>query len=304
MNNMATLVLLLLATTWIAALIGAIMVVFFKKENKRFSSITLGFAAGIMLVAAFWHMMQESVYLAETYSHIPPAIVAVGGFLAGCLLILVLDKILNRIKRKREEVGGQTLRFKRSFMLAGSITLHKLPEGFAVGVLLGSLGSGFTTEALLLVVPVLLAIGLHNVPEGAVMAAAFKNEGMTRGKSFLFGQTAGFIEFLVGIAGFVLVFNVNEVLPYALAFAAGAMVWVAVHELIPEAQKTREKHPYTATAAIIAGIAVMLLLEIWLCTHDHSHHHHDHGHQHHHGHDHHIGSDYSHYHHGHDQGDD
>ena len=150
-------------------------------------------------------------------------------------------------------------------MLVLSITLHNIPEGLAVGVAFGALASGdYTTEALLGAVSVAIGIGLQNFPEGAAVSLPLRREGYSRKKSFLLGQSSGMVEPVAGVLGALLVVYVEPILPYALAFAAGAMILVAVHELIPECQRNQKSQPYTATMGIVLGFAVMMLLDVML----------------------------------------
>ena len=266
MNSTVLIILILIAVTWLASTVGSALVVFFKRENNQMSSTILGFAAGVMLVAAFWHLLHPAFDIAEQHTPFEPVVVVTGGFLLGCFIILLLDMCLNRVKKRREHTnGGQGLRFKQSFMLVGSISLHKLPEGFAVGVLLGALCDCHMDEQLLALLPVLVALALHNLPEAAAVSISFRKEGLSRTKSFFTGQVPGVSELLSGIAGFLVVTNIAGVMPYAMSFAAGAMVWVVVHEIIPECQKNRGKNPYLATIGIVVGLALMIAMDALFC---------------------------------------
>ena len=153
----------------------------------------------------------------------------------------------------------------RIAMLILSITLHNIPEGLAVGVAFGALqGDGYTTEALLGAISVAVGIGLQNFPEGAAVSVPLRREGYSRKKSFLFGQASGMVEPIAGVIGALLVVYVETILPYALSFAAGAMILVAVHELIPECQSNQAAQPYAATTGIVLGFATMMLLDVML----------------------------------------
>jgi len=259
MNYTLLIFLILLATTVGTTGIGAGLVAFFKKGNSQISRIILGFAAGIMLVASFLELLEPAIEIAEEYSTTPAWLVVTGGFLLGCFLILILDLIIGRIKNRNGNVSH-----KQSLMLATAISLHNIPEGFAIGVLLGALGNYFQMQELWAVIPILVAIGLHNLPEGTVVSVSFMKSGMSKMKSFLLGQVAGLVQFIFGIIGYFVVINVHSILPYAMSFAAGAMIWVAAHELIPESQENKKKHPYLATIGIIIGIAFMLILDMML----------------------------------------
>jgi len=285
MNNIAVVFIVSALALWAFSALGSALVVFFKKENFRLQYATIGFAAGVMIMVALLHLLLPAVGAAEHYSSLPTAIPVVGGFLAGCLAVYFLDKLIARAKSKRN--GAGEVKFKQSFMAMGVISVHKLPEGLAVGVLVGALGHHFQIEQIFALIPVIVAIGLHNLPEGTIVAVSFMKEGMSKPKSFLMGQIAGIVQVLTAVAGFMLVINVDRILPYALAIGAGAMLWVAVHELIPESLKIRGKHPYYATLGIIAGVLLMLSFEVAVPhdhSHGHGHHHHSHDHDHHHDH--------------------
>ena len=267
MNNIILIFAISALALWAFSAFGSALVVFFKKDNFRLQYATVGFAAGVMIVVAFWHLLFPAVKLAEHNSNLPAAIPSVGGFLIGCLAVFLLDKLIAYAKAKRGREGDT--RFKQSFMMMGVISVHKLPEGFAVGVLVGALGNYFQIEQVIALIPVIVAIGLHNLPEGTVVSVSFMKEGLSKPKSFFMGQLAGIIQVLAAVAGFALVINIEQIMPYALAIGAGAMLWVAVHELIPEALKIRDKYPYYATLGIFAGILLMLIFEA-VVPHDHA----------------------------------
>ncbi|MBQ1931138.1 MAG: ZIP family metal transporter, partial [Lachnospiraceae bacterium] len=158
-----------------------------------------------------------------------------------------------------------TERLNRIIMLILSITLHNIPEGLAVGVAFGLLnGTTYTTEALMGAVTIAIGIGLQNFPEGAAVSIPLRREGYSRKRSFLLGQASGMVEPIAGVLGALLVVYVETILPYALSFAAGAMILVAVHELIPECQRNQQDQPYFATMGIVVGFAVMMLLDVML----------------------------------------
>ena len=161
--------------------------------------------------------------------------------------------------------GQPNERLHRIIMLILSITLHNIPEGLAVGVAFGALqGSGYTQENLMGAISVAVGIGLQNFPEGAAVSVPLRREGYSRKKSFLFGQASGMVEPVAGVVGALLVVHVETILPYVLSFAAGAMILVAVHELIPECQQNQKDQPYFATMGIVLGFAVMMLLDVML----------------------------------------
>lgn len=176
------------------------------------------------------------------------------------------DKIVTFARRNADRTQGKpNERLNRIIMLVLSITLHNIPEGLAVGVAFGALQNGsFTTEGLMGAITIATGIGLQNFPEGAAVSVPLRREGYSRKKSFLLGQASGIVEPIAGVMGALLIVYVEAILPYALAFAAGAMILVAVHELIPECQQNQQELPYFATMGIILGFAVMMLLDVML----------------------------------------
>ena len=176
------------------------------------------------------------------------------------------DKAVGLARGRTERSDGDRgERLNRIIMLVLSITLHNIPEGLAVGVAFGALqGSSYTNEALMGAITIAVGIGLQNFPEGAAVSVPLRREGFSRKKSFLIGVASGFVEPIAGIIGALLVVYIQVILPYALAFAAGAMILVAVHELIPECQQNQSENPYLATMGIVGGFAIMMLLDVML----------------------------------------
>lgn len=261
-------VLALIATlgTWLVTALGAATVVFFKAPNQKVLNLFLGFAAGVMIAASFWSLLQPAIEQAELHSTIPAYMVATVGFLLGAVFMWFSDKIVTYTQnRTKITASNQNIRINRIILLTLSITLHNIPEGLAVGVAFGALATGHATEeALLGAISVAVGIGLQNFPEGAAVSLPLRREGFSRRKSFLLGQASAMVEPLAGVVGALLVVHIKSFLPYALAFAAGAMILVAVHELIPECQKNQQVQPYAATAGIILGFATMMLLDVML----------------------------------------
>ncbi len=267
----------LLATlgTWFITALGAATVVFFRSPSPKILNLMLGFASGVMIAASFWSLLQPAIERAEAAAAGPPAyLVATSGFLSGALFMWASDKIVtyarNRANGTIEPVASlrskhPNERFNRIIMLILSITLHNIPEGLAVGVAFGLLGgSSYTTEALMGAVIIAVGIGLQNFPEGAAVSIPLRREGYSRRRSFLLGQASGMVEPIAGVFGALLAVYVEAILPYALSFAAGAMILVAVHELIPECQQNQRDQPYFATMGIVTGFAVMMLLDVML----------------------------------------
>lgn len=245
--------------TWLVTALGAATVVFFSSPKARALDLMLGFSAGVMIAASFWSLLEPAIARAEELAGPPAWLVATVGFLTGALFLWGSDKLVSRALQ-RVETGGK----RRVILLVLSITLHNIPEGLAVGVAFGALQAGCTVEALMGAVSVAVGIGLQNFPEGAAVSVPLRREGCSRSRSFLIGQASAMVEPVAGVLGAWLVTYVQRLLPYALSFAAGAMILVAVHELIPECQKNREEQPYFATMGIILGFAVMMLLDVML----------------------------------------
>ena len=266
MNSAVWMALLATLGTWLVTAFGAATVVFFKTPNQKVLNLMLGFASGVMIAASFWSLLQPAIERAETTARLPAYVVATAGFLFGALFIWGSDKIISLTRRNlTKEQEKQNTRFGRIIMLILSITLHNIPEGLAVGIAFGVLQNGACdAEALMGAITVAIGIGLQNFPEGAAVSIPLRREGFSRKRSFFYGQASGMVEPIAGVIGALLVVYVESILPYALSFAAGAMVLVAVHELIPECQKNQEAHPYFATAGIVLGFAVMMLLDVML----------------------------------------
>lgn len=266
MNHFVIMALIATLGTWFVTALGAATVVFFTSPNPKGLNIMLGFASGVMIAASFWSLLQPAIARAEATSNLPAYLVATAGFLFGALFMWASDKVVSLARRKADIAEGKTNeRLHRIIMLILSITLHNIPEGLAVGVAFGALqGSGYRTEDLMGAVSVAVGIGLQNFPEGAAVSVPLRREGYSRRKSFLFGQASAMVEPIAGVLGALLVVYVETILPYALSFAAGAMILVAVHELIPECQKNQKAQPYLATMGIVLGFAVMMLLDVML----------------------------------------
>ena len=266
MNNVVILALFATLGTWFVTALGAATVIFFKKTNQKALNLMLGFAAGVMIAASFWSLLQPAIERAEIYLSVPAWLVVTLGFLSGAVFMWVYAKVLSRARRRADSAQLKSNeRTNRIIMLVLSITLHNIPEGLAVGVAFGALHSGnVSMEAIMGAVTIAVGIGLQNFPEGAAVSIPLRREGYSRGKSFLLGQASGMVEPIAGVIGALLVVYIQTILPFALAFAAGAMILVAVHELIPECQQNQKVHPYFATMGIVLGFAVMMLLDVML----------------------------------------
>jgi len=266
MNETLMVFLVLALGTWLAAAIGAALVFVIKKENAKLTKLILGFAAGVILVVSFTELIHPAIHRAEQFASLPAWIVVPGAFAFGFLCAFLLDRCISRMKSNETESGGY--KYKQGVVLLGALSVHGIPEGLALGVLLGALGRDFSIEGLIAFLPIAIAVGLHKLPEGTAISIAFQKDGMSKIKSFILGQASGFSGFLAGILGFAVALNVNAILPYAMAFAGGAMVWVAVHELIPESRKGEAQSPYLTTIGVFLGVMLMLFVDTTL--HNHS----------------------------------
>ena len=266
MNSLILMALLATLGTWFVTALGAATVIFFKSPNPKILNLMLGFASGVMIAASFWSLLQPAIEQAETMSALPPYLVATAGFLFGALFMWGSDKVVCFARGRADNVQGEPdERLNRIIMLVLSITLHNIPEGLAVGVAFGALQNGnYTTESLMGAITIAVGIGLQNFPEGAAVSVPLRREGFSRRKSFFLGQASAMVEPIAGVIGAWLVVYVQTVLPYALSFAAGAMILVAVHELIPECQRNQKNQPYFSTMGIVTGFAVMMLLDVML----------------------------------------
>ncbi|MBE7032102.1 MAG: ZIP family metal transporter [Ruminococcaceae bacterium] len=266
MDNFVLMALIATLGTWFLTALGAATVAFFKSPNPKILNLMLGFASGVMIAASFWSLLQPAIERAEAVSSLPAYFVATTGFLFGAVFMWVSDKTVSFARRNVNSSQGKSYeRLNRIIMLILSITLHNIPEGLAVGVAFGALQNvGFSTEGLMGAITIAIGIGLQNFPEGAAVSLPLRREGYSRKKSFFYGQASGMVEPIAGVIGALLVVYIEKILPYALSFAAGAMILVAVHELIPECQQNQEKQPYFSTSGIIAGFATMMLLDVML----------------------------------------
>lgn len=266
MSNLIILALIATLGTWSVNILGAATVGFFKKPNLKILNVMLGFASGVMIAASFWSLLQPAIERAEGNSGLPSYLVATLGFLMGALFMWVSDKAVSFARGRAELTGGnKSQRLNRIIMLVLSITLHNIPEGLAVGVAFGALQNGlYNNENLMGAITIAVGIGLQNFPEGAAVSVPLRREGFSRRKSFFIGVLSGMVEPISGVIGALLVVYIQTILPYALAFAAGAMILVAVHELIPECQQNQSENPYLATMGIVGGFALMMLMDVML----------------------------------------
>jgi ZIP family zinc transporter len=249
--------------TWFVTALGAGLVFFFKSIRRRILDSMLGFAAGVMIAASFWSLLAPAIEMAEDFP-LPAWIPATVGFLLGGAFLWIVDKTLPHLHMglPMEEAEGIKTSWQRSILLVLAITLHNIPEGLAVGVAFGALSAGLSSATLAGAVALTLGIGIQNFPEGAAVSVPLRREGMSRLKSFWYGQLSGVVEPIASVFGAAAVIVMRPILPYALAFAAGAMIYVVVEELIPEAQMEHDTH--AATIGAMLGFAVMMMLDVAL----------------------------------------
>jgi len=265
LSNLDPIVQAALATcfTWFLTALGASAVFLFKSINRQVLDGMLGFAAGVMIAASYWSLLAPAIEMTEEAGGIPwvPAVV---GFLLGGAFLWGVDKILPHlhIGYPMEEAEGLPTSWRRSVLLVLAITLHNFPEGLAVGVAFGAVAAGLPSATLPGAVALALGIGLQNFPEGMAVSVPLRREGMSRLKSFWYGQLSGSVEPIAGVLGAAAVLLITPILPYALAFAAGAMIYVVVEELIPESQL--ESITDVATVGAMLGFAVMMTMDVAL----------------------------------------
>lgn len=242
--------------TWFITSLGAAVVFFFKNVNKNILDAMLGSAAGVMIAAAFFSLLNPSLSLAEELKMIP-WLVAFAGFFAGGLLLFIGDKIFPKLIKKAGNNSG-----KRALMLVLSITLHNIPEGLAIGVAFGSIAYGIEGATALSALLLAIGIGIQNFPEGTAVSLPLRREGFSQKKAFLIGCMTGIVEPISGVLGALLVLKVRSILPFLLAFAAGAMIYVVVEELIPESQSNKCKD--LMALFTIFGFSIMMILDVAL----------------------------------------
>ena len=249
--------------TWGLTALGSAMVFFFKTINKKILNSMLGFAAGVMIAASFWSLLKPAIEMAEE-SGLTPWLPAVIGFLAGGAFLFLIDKILPHLHMSLsvDKAEGIKTQWQRSVLLVLAITLHNIPEGLAVGVAFGALANNPDAGMLAGAVALAIGIGLQNFPEGAAVSIPLRREGFSRLKAFNYGQLSGIVEPIAGVLGAYLVLTITPLLPYALSFAAGAMIFVVVEELIPESQTGNETD--LSTIGAMLGFATMMLLDVAL----------------------------------------
>ena len=249
--------------TWFLTALGASLVFFTKDVSQKLLDGLLGVASGVMIAASYWSLLAPAIELSHDLN-VPIWFPAVVGFLLGGVFLFLVDKLLPHLHMgmDRDEAEGIKSSWQRSVLLITAITLHNIPEGLAVGVAFGAAASGVEGAGIASAVALALGIGIQNFPEGLAVSAPLRREGWPRGKAFFYGQFSGMVEPLAGVAGAALTVLMRPILPYALAFAAGAMIYVVVEELIPSSK--RDGHSDIPTIGVMLGFAVMMLLDVAL----------------------------------------
>ncbi len=247
--------------TWFLTALGAAFVFFFKTLNRAVLDGMLGFTGGVMIAASFWSLLSPAIAMSEGEGFVKVMPAAVG-FLLGALFLFGLDKILPHLHINFKETEGIKSPWQRTTLLVLAITLHNIPEGLAVGVLFGGVAAGIPEASIAGALTLALGIGIQNFPEGIAVAMPLRRMGMSRRRSFMYGQSSALVEPIAGVLGAVAVTFFTPILPYALAFAAGAMIFVVVEEVIPETQQ--DKNTDIATMGLIFGFIVMMTLDVAL----------------------------------------
>lgn len=271
--NQSPIVQGLLATifTWLVTALGAALVFFFKKFDRRILNTMLGFGAGVMIAASFWSLLSPAIDLSEQLGYSGFIIPSIGFFLGGAFLIFA-DKLMDKYSYgsvlKKEEVeeseegsSSKVTKYRKSILLVLAVTLHNIPEGLAVGVAFGGVAAGIPGTSIAAAIALAIGIGLQNFPEGAAVSLPLRSEGISRFKSFLYGQASGIVEPMAGVIGVIAALTVRSMLPFLLSFSAGAMIAVVGAELLPEASLENKK---LTTFGLILGFIVMMILDVAL----------------------------------------
>jgi zinc transporter, ZIP family len=248
--------------TWGMTAAGAALVFGTKNVPRKLLDAMLGFAAGVMIAASYWSLLAPAIDLSEA-GNLPSWVPPVIGFLLGGIFLRLLDRVLPHLHpgMKMSEAEGIHTSWRRSVLLVSAITLHNIPEGLAVGVAFGAAAVGIDGASLGAAIALAVGIGLQNFPEGTAVAMPLRREGVSRGRSFFYGQLSAVVEPFAAVIGAAAVLVAQPILPYALAFAAGAMIFVVAEELIPEAKRGS---PDIAAMSLMVGFAVMMTLDVAL----------------------------------------
>ncbi len=247
--------------TWVLTGLGASLVFFFKSMNRAVLDGMLGFTGGVMVAASFWSLLAPAIDMSEGEGFVKVMPAAIG-FFFGALFLFGLDKVLPHIHINFKEAEGIKTPWHKTTLLVLAITLHNIPEGLAVGVLFGGVAAGFDGATIGGAVALAIGIGLQNFPEGFAVAMPLRRQGVSRRKSFWYGQLSAIVEPVAGVLGAWAVLSFEPILPYALAFAAGAMIFVVIEEVVPETQQ--DKYTDIATMGFIAGFIIMMSMDVAL----------------------------------------
>ncbi len=247
--------------TWFVTAIGSALVFLFKSYNRNLMDAMLGFTGGVMVAASIWSLLIPAIDMTdgEGFRKVMPSVF---GFLAGAAFLYAIDKIIPHLHVNFKKVEGVKTPWQKTTLMIFAIALHNIPEGLAVGILFGGVAAGIPEASIAGAVSLAIGIGLQNFPEGFAVAMPLRRMGMSRRKSFFYGQMSGIVEPIAGVVGAVAVVYFTPILPYALAFAAGAMIFVVVEEVIPEAQQNKGSD--LATIGFIGGFIIMMTLDVAL----------------------------------------
>lgn len=250
--------------TWAVTAAGAAVVFFTSDFNKKLLDSMLGFAAGVMIAASFWSLLAPGIEMAEHLGQISWLTAAIG-FMAGGIFMRLIDKFLPHLhpSLSMDKSEGIKTSWQRSTLLVLAITLHNIPEGLAVGVAFGAVAADLPSASIGAAIALAIGIGIQNFPEGAAVSMPLRREGLSKGKSFMLGQASGIVEPIAAVTGAYFVLNMQYILPYALCFAAGAMIFVVVEELIPESQRKYENIDLVTMTTMI-GFTIMMVLDVAL----------------------------------------
>ena len=249
--------------TWLMTALGAAVVFTVRELSRKALDGMLGFAAGVMIAASFWSLLAPAIEMSEG-KDFPAWLPAVVGFLVGAFFLRLVDRLLPHLHVgvPTDQAEGIKTSWHRTTLLVLAITLHNIPEGLAVGVAFGAVAAGLPSATLAGAIVLAIGIGIQNLPEGTAVSMPLRRENISRWKSFWYGQLSGVVEPVAGVFGAALVILARPVLPYALAFAAGAMIFVVIEELVPESQTGG--HSHAATMGAMIGFAVMMTLDVAL----------------------------------------
>ena len=249
--------------TWLLTAFGSSFVFLFRTMNRAVLDGMLGFTGGVMIAASYWSLLAPAIEMAGS-NGTPGWLPAAVGFGSGALFLFALDKLMPHlhINFKREDAEGPESNWHRTTLLVLAITIHNIPEGLAVGVLFGGVAAGFEGASIGAAAALAIGIGIQNFPEGMAVSIPLRRQGVSRFRSFWYGQLSAIVEPIAGVLGAALVIYFEPILPYALAFAAGAMIYVVIEEVVPETQL--DKYTDVSTLGFIGGFLVMMVLDVAL----------------------------------------